>query len=152
MNQRRSAHGFSLLEVILALAIMAGAMVVLGELARQGLRYAERARDVTQALILCESKLAEYASTVSQASGSVATALDGGDMGNSQSWRSEVNVTTPGTQGLLAVQVTVTKVSDDPHPVSVTLTRWMIDPNATFTEQTSEDESNSSSSMEEMQQ
>ncbi len=142
MSRRRPARGFSLLEVILALAIMAGAMVVLGELARQGLQYAERARDVTQALMLCESKLAEYTSGVTQPSGTTASALDTGEANGSQSWQYSVNVNTPGIQGLLAVQVTVSKeAAEGRQPVSVTLTRWMIDPQATFTTQTSEDES-----------
>jgi general secretion pathway protein I len=51
--------GFSLLEVILALAILTGAVAVLGEIVRLGIRNAQVARDTTQAQLLCESKLAE---------------------------------------------------------------------------------------------
>jgi type II secretion system protein I len=150
MSRRRPAHGFSLLEVILALSIMAGAMVVLGELARQGLHYAERARDLTQALMLCESKLAEYTSGATQPSGAASAALDTGDTNRVQPWQCSVNVTAPGAQGLLAVQVTVTKQATEGRPpVSVTLTRWMIDPQATFATQTTDDES---SSMQQTQQ
>ena len=59
---RRSAakrSGFTLLEVILALAILAGAMAVLGEVNRLALRNAAAARDLARAQLLAESKLAE---------------------------------------------------------------------------------------------
>ena len=51
--------GFSLLEVILAMAILAGAIAVLGEAGRLALRNAGYARDMAQAQLLCESKMAE---------------------------------------------------------------------------------------------
>lgn len=59
--------GFSLLEVVLSLAILTGAVVVLGELVRSGLRSAQLARDLNQAEILCESKAQEIAAGVSPA-------------------------------------------------------------------------------------
>ena len=55
----RTTRGFSLLEVILALGILVGAMAVLGELARHGLDSARIARDSAMAQLLCESKLSE---------------------------------------------------------------------------------------------
>jgi len=48
-------RGFSLLEVILALAIFAGAVAVLGEVARWALRNAEIARDLSRAELFCEA-------------------------------------------------------------------------------------------------
>src|SRR3990167_9940511 len=63
-SQRRP--GFSLLEVILALAILAGAVAVLGEVARHGLDTAPIARDLTYAQLLCESQLAEITSGLVQ--------------------------------------------------------------------------------------
>jgi len=58
-------RGFSLIEVILALAIMAGALAVLGEITRQSLSNADYARDATRAELLCESKLAEILTGIS---------------------------------------------------------------------------------------
>jgi len=140
MRPRSPAHGFSLLEVILALAIMAGAMVVLGELARQGLRYAESARDVTEAQMLCESKLAEFTSGVSTPAGSGAAPLES-DASSPRKWLYSVDVSSLSQQGLLAVRVTVTKdAADQARPLAVSLTRWMIDPSASFTTQSTEDE------------
>lgn len=138
----RSA-GFSLLEVILALAILAGAMVILGELARQGLRYAERARDVTQAQMICESKLAEVTSASTAPSASAAAPVET-DPSNTQKWLCSVDVSPLSQQGLLAVRVTVTKdAADQAQPLEVSLTRWMVDPTATFGQQgTTDDFSN----------
>lgn len=132
MSARRPSRGFSLLEVILALGIMAGAMVVLGELARQGLRYAEAARDVTEAQMLCESKLAEFTSGVTDPSGGAAEPLET-DAASPRKWLCTVDVSSLSDLGLLAVSVTVTKdAPDQANPLSVSLTRWMIDPSATF--------------------
>ena len=52
-------NAFSLLEVILALSILAGAVAVLGELLRTGVRNAQTARDLTRAQMLCEEIEAE---------------------------------------------------------------------------------------------
>jgi general secretion pathway protein I len=51
--------GFSLLEVILALAILAASLAVLGQLIQIGMTHARQAEDMTQAVILCESIMAE---------------------------------------------------------------------------------------------
>jgi len=55
----RSRSGFSLLEVLLALSILTGAIAILGELTRLGSRNATGARDELTAQRLCETKLAE---------------------------------------------------------------------------------------------
>ena len=54
-----AGDGFSILEVILALAILGGSIAVLGELASRGLHNAQVAADLAHAQLLCESKLAE---------------------------------------------------------------------------------------------
>ena len=59
MRKGSCRGGFSLLEVILALAILIGILAVLSELVGLGVRNARVARAMTQAQLLCESKLAE---------------------------------------------------------------------------------------------
>lgn len=54
---RRAA--LTLLEIVLALAIFFGSIAVLSQLAWNGTRAAVQARLKTQALVLCEAKLAE---------------------------------------------------------------------------------------------
>jgi prepilin-type N-terminal cleavage/methylation domain-containing protein len=140
--------GFSLLEVIIALGIMAGAMAILGELARAGLRHAEAARDLAEAEIICESKLAEITSGLTQPTSVGDTLADTavGDAGTSATpdsdlgkWNYSVDVSpVNGQEGLLAIKVTVSPAqaqgSKGPDQsaggqTTVTLTRWMIDPN-----------------------
>lgn len=55
-NARRA---FSLLEVLVAMAIFFGALAVIGQLAGQGVRMARRTRLLSQAQLAAETKLAE---------------------------------------------------------------------------------------------
>ena len=123
---RQRNAGLTLLEVILALAILAGSLAVLGELARQGMHNAESARAATEAQLLCESKLAEIAAgitppeSVTNASWQIATDAE---VPTNDKWLYSVEVDSTDTEGLLAVRVTVTQ--DQPArncPVSVSLT------------------------------
>ena len=60
---RRCARrrGLSLLEVILAIAILGGAIAAIGELVRLGVRSASYAKQPTQAHLLCDTRMAEIA-------------------------------------------------------------------------------------------
>jgi type II secretory pathway pseudopilin PulG len=53
----RNRDGFSLIEVILATAVLLGSVMVLSELAGIGRRQGQRARDLTRAQLLCERQL-----------------------------------------------------------------------------------------------
>ena len=59
---RRSRAGLSLVEVILAIAILGLSLVLIGELVRLGGRSSRTARELATAQMLCESKMAEIAS------------------------------------------------------------------------------------------
>ena len=50
-------RGLSLLEVILAIAILGGALVTIGQLIRIGARSAAEARDLTMAQLYAESEM-----------------------------------------------------------------------------------------------
>ena len=124
----KARDAFSLMEVILAIAILAAAMVVLGELARQGLEHARAARDLTQAELICESKLSEIAAGLVPPE-AVAPMPVEVDPSATQKWLYSVDVTPVGEEGLLAVKVTVTDTNATDQPGrEVSLTRWMIDP------------------------
>ena len=60
----RSRAGISLFEVVLALSIFLGAVVALSQLTNNGMRTAVSARLQTQAVLRCESKLAELVAGV----------------------------------------------------------------------------------------
>jgi type II secretion system protein I len=128
--------GFSLLEVILALAVLAGAIAVLGEACRMALRNAQATRDLVHAQLLCESKLAEITSGITPAQAVQKTAFDATSTASLESgdpaWLYSIETGSTDENGLISVRVTVTR--DLPavqHPVQFSLVRWLPDPNAT---------------------
>ncbi|SRR5690606_27499174 len=120
----QARRGLSLLEAIIAIAILGGAMAVIGESVRLGTLAAADAQEYSMGQILAESKMAELAAGWQMLSPIPRTPLE-----VAPDWLYTVEVQPVDQQGLLAVAVTVER---DPlqtsRPVSVTLYRWMIDP------------------------
>lgn len=85
MSIRESARGFTLLEVIIAIAILGVAFGLSVELLASGVRSARAAEDYTQAVLLARQKMAEVTG---------AQALEGsmgqGDFGGGFQWTSEI--------------------------------------------------------------
>jgi general secretion pathway protein I len=132
--------GFSLLEVILALAILAGSIAVLGEASRLALRNAEVARDTAKAQLLCESKMAEIVVGIVPAESVGTTTFDETTTNSVEAdepaWVYVIEIEPTDEEGLIAVRVTVTR--DMPaakQPVSFSLVRWLPDPNYTPSEE-----------------
>jgi type II secretion system protein I len=128
--------GFSLLEVILALAILAGSIAILGESSRLALRNAQIARDLAHAQLLCESKLTEIAIGVTAAETVSSTAFDATTTDSLEpgepAWMYSIDTQTTDEDGLIAVRVTVTRdLPPERHPVNFSLIRWLPDPNYT---------------------
>lgn len=126
---RRAARtmrcGMTLLEVILAIAILGGSLAVLGELVRVGTRTARAARVLTTAQLLAESLVAEVTAGVT-----APDPIDGviNDFCGLR-WQYVVQIEQVDQKGLLAVAVTVREDKDaSERPVSFALVRWMIDP------------------------
>lgn len=59
---KRTASGITLLEVMLAVAILGMSLTAIGELVRMGVSSALAARDLTRAQVYAESKMAELTS------------------------------------------------------------------------------------------
>ncbi|MCC6126815.1 MAG: prepilin-type N-terminal cleavage/methylation domain-containing protein [Pirellulales bacterium] len=129
---------FTLLEVMLALAILAAALAVLGEFARMGLRSAKAARDLTRAELLCESIMSEItagitppdpvenAPVVDPVTGSTLDEIQTDDVAP---WIYSIDVQSIDEDGLLAVKVTVAQeLPPAQRPASFSLVRWMPDP------------------------
>ncbi len=130
-NKRmEKAKGFSLLEVILALAILTGAVAVLGELARMGLDSARIARFTAKAQILAESKLNQIAAGYAAAQTTGPTQCEPDlvvvDPSGPQ-WMYAIDVQQTEELGVVAVTVTVTQDPPGGRPIRVAITRWMID-------------------------
>ena len=141
--QSLKSSGFSLLEVVLALAILTAAIAVLGELVRSGLRNAQLARDLSQAELLCESTILQIESgqIPSQSTGQTpiaefpgwsysiepASASAAGGQGGS------------GPSGLLTLRITVEQSRDQQaRPARFSVVRWMRDPSLVITQQTTQ--------------
>ena len=135
LHRRYAPPGFTLLEVILALAILAGAIAVVGEVSSLGLRNAQKARDLTHAQLLCESKLAEIVAGLEPLEAQEGTPLGTVEDGSEPDWLYSVEVNPTPDTGLVEVRVTVSKdLPAEQRPASFTLVRWMLDPEATATE------------------
>ena len=121
----RRRAGLTLLEVILAIAILGGALVVIGELIRTGSRSAQNARELTIAQILAESTMNEVAAGLIPATSTSTQVLE-----TNPDWMYSLQVDpAPNQQGLLLV--TVTMHQTDPvrgREMSYSLVRWMLDP------------------------
>jgi type II secretion system protein I len=136
---RRSA--FTLFEVLLALAILVGAIAALGELLRGGLISAERARDLSRAVLICESKMAQIVAGIQLPETVTAVAVEDDLSGE---WIYSVEVTDTASPFLLAVTVTVQRdVPEEKKPVTSTLVRWVKSP---FIETTTSDTGTGTSS------
>ncbi len=125
-TRRCNRAGLSLLEVMLALAILGASLAAIGELMRIGTRNAELARDLTTAQLLCESTMAEIqlGFIAMQTVGPVEVA----DPQYQQEWLYTITIQPIDTEGLTSVWV---QIEQNPvvfsRPVSFAATRWMMD-------------------------
>jgi type II secretion system protein I len=131
---RHRKSGLSLLEVILAIAILAGCIAVIGELVRLGSRQAEEARELTTAQLLCESKIAEIAAGVIPAEAASSVAFE-----NDPRWLYSIAINSLDQEDLLDVRVTVEQSEPTrQQPLSFTLVCWMLDPSLALMEEPAE--------------
>jgi len=127
----------TLLEIILSLAFLAGALAVIANISRLGTMSAVSARDTTQAQFLCESIMAQLTSGIIEFESVFdEPVLDFADTGasnpndsNDYKWTYSTEINTLDDYGLLEVVVTVTQyLPNSPRePVSCKLVRWMLD-------------------------
>ncbi len=122
--RRSRRRGFSLLEVLLATAILIGSSVVLMELASIGLRHAASARDLSQAQRLCQSKLNEIVVGVSPAETVRPMPCE-----EDPRWTYWVNVQPTERVGLVMLEVGVAQELASRKQLNrFTLVRWIRDP------------------------
>lgn len=136
---RAKQAGFSLLEVILALAILAGAVAVVGEASRLALRNAAMARDLARAQFLCETKLAEILTGIAEPDPVASAPFDATSTTsldpNEPAWLYSIGIEQTDEDGLISVRVTVTRdVPASQNPVQFSMVRWMPDPDAASSE------------------
>lgn len=120
---RRARQGLTLLEVVLSLAIFLFSLAALVELVSLASARVLQAQYRQYALLLCQSKLAELAAGATPLSNQTDTPLD-----EDPDWHWSATCDNSLANGLWTVQVTVTGPVGSNNPVSVTLTRMLLDP------------------------
>jgi type II secretion system protein I len=143
--------GFSLLEVILALAILAGAIAALGEVMRLGDQNAGLARDESEAEMLANSVMSELLSGARQVQSVSESTFD---MTANPPWTYSITVDSTDYDALVSVRVSVAQqLAPELHPAHCDLVRWVPNPdyvppnaNQSTTDSTSNSSSNGSSS------
>jgi hypothetical protein len=117
-------HGLSLLEVILALTILGGSFVVVGELVRIGIISGLETRLRSEANILADAILAEFSAGVLELQSRGPTAIEG-----SPDWYYSADVQPSEQLGLLLVTVTVGRSKEKGEDsLSIKLARFLPDP------------------------
>lgn len=125
--------GFSLLEILLALAILGGALAVLSQIVGTGGDAARSAKELAMARLLCQSKLAEVLVTATSVMPAAvpATPIPSPDSESDTVFNFAVDVAPAAMDGLLAIRVSVEAVNpqgDGPAVANYSITRWVIDP------------------------
>jgi general secretion pathway protein I len=136
MNRRSTQlkRGFTLYEVVIALAIFSGAIVAVSQALSTGTRAALQARLQSQAVLLCESKMAEVVGgAVSATSSGEVPFTDPGLEG----WTWSVNAGASPRTGISQVEVTVNcRQGANSVDASFVMTRLLRDPQAFVTSAT----------------
>lgn len=115
----------TLMEVILAIAILGGSLAVLGEMVRVGARASRSARLLSTAQLLADSLAAEISAGISLPESTEGVVEQFGG----QSWAYTVEVQQVEQQGLLGIVVRVRDPMDaSPNPINYSLIRWLVDP------------------------
>lgn len=150
----KERSGFSLLEVILALAITTVTLSAIGTMITGTLERTQEGADLTMAQLLCESISAQIAAGILPADPVLdvpvmqAWAASSADpiatVDQEDDWLYSVQVVplaadapVPGTMVALEVSVYQNRPPGD-YPVTYRMTRWIRDPGATLPEETTE--------------
>jgi len=129
-SRRRSIRsGLSLLEVVLALAILAMSVALLSQITKQATDNGLMAQRLAMAQMLCESKMSEVLVGAIPVQGNTWTEIT--DSGVRGSWYYQIQTVTAERKDMVGVRLSV---SDQPNsttenPELFFIVRWMIDPN-----------------------
>lgn len=120
-------QAFTLLEVIIALAILAVSLGVLSEVSRLSLMNSRRAAMQSEAALVAESVLGELESGAAQLV-AFSSEWNPTDLATPV-WRYEVAIDQTNVQGMLLARVLVTEIDPgDEQPTSLQVVRWFQDP------------------------
>jgi len=131
MNRR----AFSLLEVILASAVLLGCVIVLGELAGIGRANAQAAEELAIAQCLCQAKLNEL-----RAGAVPLIEVENEPILESPNWVYSISIDPVAQTGLVAVHVKVSQDDTVAHPRSFSLVQWLRSRNYDFNQESTPEE------------
>ena len=145
LSRRGRRRGFSLLEILLALAILGGSLAVLSRIVDTGISASREARDLAVARLICQSKLSQLLldSTAGISPLSVPMSpVESFDSQSSTPFYYAVDIQPGQLDGILVIRVMVE--AQDPNGGAAlarySLTRWMIDPTLGLEEMEAEEE------------
>lgn len=125
-------RGFSLLELLLALAILGGSLAILSRIVETGTSAAIESRSLAQARLVCQSKLSEV--LLNAASGIdpqtiMSVPVESFDSSATTPLNYSVEVAQGPMDGILIVRVSVAVQTPDGKAslANYSLTRWIID-------------------------
>jgi type II secretion system protein I len=129
MRGRPGPNGFTLFEVLLALAVVGLAMAVISQVVWSGMENARMTQDMVQAELLAESVMAEVLAGVRPFE-SVEDSTFDEDSGLEEPdrWVFSIEATPLETTGLTETRVTVQADSDKTSARSFSLVRWVFVP------------------------
>ncbi len=125
----RSRSGLSLLEVVLALSILAVSAALLTQITKQATDNGLMAKRLSTAQMLCESKMSELlAGAIPLTPAGWTPITDSGRTGN---WHYQVQTESAARPNMIGVRLSVTDQPDSTtsNPELFFIVRWMIDPN-----------------------
>ncbi|TWU07685.1 prepilin-type N-terminal cleavage/methylation domain-containing protein [Stieleria varia] len=134
-NRSTISHrsGFSMLEMLLALAILGTSLALLAQLADTGTEAAREARALAMSRVLCQTKLSEL--LLNSEAGQTPTPVvdspvEAFDSESLTTYTYSVDIAQAPLAGMLAIRVTVrASVPNEDLPLATyVLDRWMIDP------------------------
>lgn len=135
--RRDKLAGFTLLEVILSLAILAGALAALGEVMRLAERSASAAEDETQAQIHAASIMEELQAGSRELSAAQQSPLNTGD---DPPWAFTIEIGQTQYDELVSVKVRVEQQMEARlQPAKFEIVRWL--PNPDYVAPTTDDDS-----------
>ena len=125
---KRIHSGLSLLEVVLALTILAVAAALLAQVTKQATDNGMMSQRLSTAQMLCESKMSEVLVGAIPLTSSGWTQIT--DSGRRGSWYYRIQTTTAERPNMIGVRLSVTDQPDSTtyNPELFYIVRWMIDP------------------------